>query len=254
MDGLLDTSAPPAAGDRLKPRDFEPRELFQKLSHEFCRPLISLRAGFDLLLAGCEGPISQDQRGHVQELRAHCDDLIRLTRTYLDFAGLDRSSRTPEWGSFRLGALLEEVARQFAGRAAVRGIAWECRLEGPDATVRTDLAHFQQILGCLIENALDHTPEGGWAGVTARFDADSWQVEVSDDGSGIPARDIDRVFEPLVRLKTGSHAAAGSRDGLGMGLAVCRELVAHLGGEIHLRSSAEAGTAVKVRFSFAKES
>ena len=252
MDGLLHASARPMADDRptTRARLAEPRALFRGLSHELCRPLISLRAGFDLLLAGAEGPISRDQTCHVQGLRGQCDELIRLTRTYLDHAGLVRSSEPIEWGTFRLGALLDEATRQFAVRVRSRGIDWQCRLEGEDDSVETDLGCFQQILGLLVENALVHTPAGGHVGIVARVGVDSWYVEVSDDGTGIPPERIEHVFEPLVRLDDGCHPPSGSggRRGLGMGLAICRELASRLGAEIRLRSSTEAGTSVSIEF------
>jgi signal transduction histidine kinase len=244
MDGLLDASA----ADRSAPqasRAAEPRQLFRGLSHELCRPLISLRAGFDLLLAGAEGPISPDQRCHVQGLRAQCDEMIRLTRTYLDHTSLVRSSVPIEWAAFRLGALLDEAARQFSGRAWARGIEWECILEGVDREVETDLGCFQQVLLRLVENALAHTPTGGRIVLSARAEADLWCVDVADNGPGIPVEEIDRVFEPLVRLSDGNRKSCG---GLGMGLTVCRELVERLGGEIRLVSAPEVGTRVTIEF------
>ena len=63
--------------------------------------------------------------------------------------------------TFTLGALIREIDRQFAPTAAARRIAWECALEGPDATVTTDASRCQQIFGNLVANALKYTPEGG---------------------------------------------------------------------------------------------
>ena len=249
MDALLETSAMPAAAVRpsssLSP--CEPRIIYSGLSREICRPLISLRAGFDLLLAGSEGPVSDEQRRHVLSLRGHCDDLIRLTRSYLDCVGLTRSAHPLECGSYRLGALIDETKRQFSDRAWARGIDWECHLEGQDALVETDLGCFQQILACIVENALNHSCDEGRARVVGRVEPDAWLIEVTDTGPGIPAADLARVFEPLVRLRSGKDGLSSS-DGFGMGLAVCRELVTYLGAEINLRSAADSGTCVTVRF------
>src|SRR2546423_7891440 len=92
----------------------ELRSLLSNLSHELCRPLISLRAGFDLLLSDAARPISRDQRGHVQTMVVLCDDLLRLTRSYLDYAGLIQVTRPLCYGAFTLGALVREIDRQFA--------------------------------------------------------------------------------------------------------------------------------------------
>src|SRR5947209_8098433 len=144
MDARID---PPALSSQVSPRSLfdhaELRSLLSNLSHELCRPLISLRAGFDLLLGDSERPISRDQRGHVQTMVILCDDLLRLTRSYLDYAGLIQGTRPLCYGSFTLGALIREIDRQFAPEAAARRIGWECALEGADATVPTDASRRQ---------------------------------------------------------------------------------------------------------------
>jgi signal transduction histidine kinase len=215
-----------------------------------CGPLISLRAGFDLLLAGCEGPITDAQREQVQTLRAQCDSLIALTRAFFNYAGPAQALRPPDLAPYRLGALLAEADRQFAATTRARGIDWSCRVAGEDGPVVTDLACFQQVVGQLVANALDHTPPGGRIIITGRLGANSWWVEVADDGRGIPSEALGHVFEPLVRLGSGSGSGTtGARHG--MGLPVCRELVARLGGDIALRSEPGYGTTVQIVFAAA---
>src|SRR5258708_6287962 len=123
----------------------ELRSILSNLSHELCRPLISLRAGFDLLLSDTSSPVSVDRRGHVETMVALCDDLLSLTRSYLDYAGLVQGTRPLCFGTFTIGALVREIDRQFASAAAARRITWECGLEGADATVVTDASRCQQI-------------------------------------------------------------------------------------------------------------
>ena len=101
----------------------ELRSILSNLSHELCRPLVSLRAGFDLLLGESPSTISQDQRGHLATMVSLCDDLLRLTHGYLDYAGIVQGSRPVSLGSFTIRALIAEIDRQFApvaARAAAR--------------------------------------------------------------------------------------------------------------------------------------
>src|SRR5271169_6246008 len=94
MDARIDSpSLSVPAPSRSLIEHAELRSLLSNLSHELCRPLISLRAGFDLLLADVARPISHDQRGHVHTMVSLCDDLLRLTRSYLDYAGLIQGTR-----------------------------------------------------------------------------------------------------------------------------------------------------------------
>lgn len=223
----------------------ELRSILSNLSHELCRPLISLRMGFDLLLSDSARPISSDQRGHVQAMVGLCEDLLRLTRSYLDYAALVHGARPLCFGGFTIGALIQEIDRQFGQTAAARRIAWKCVLDGPDATVTTDAARCQQIFGNLVANALKYTHEGGEVHVAGRMDAGHWVVTVSDNGPGIPDEHRDRVFEPFFRLAREERSRI---DGNGLGLAICREMVNQLGGEIVLDPDFGHGTRVTVQF------
>jgi signal transduction histidine kinase len=173
-----------------------------------------------------------------------CDDLLGLTRSYLDYAGLVHGARPLCYGTFTLGALIREIDRQFAPRAAERRIAWDCVLEGADVTVTTDASRCQHVFGNLVSNALNYTPEGGRARVAARRDGDYWSLIVSDTGPGIPADSLGKVFEPFFRLPRDERSGI---EGNGLGLAICREMVGQMHGEIQLVSPLGEGTRALVR-------
>jgi signal transduction histidine kinase len=221
----------------------ELRSILSNLSHELCRPLISLRAGFDLLLGDALCPISPDQRGHVRTMVVLCDDLLRLTQSYLDYAGLVQGVRPLCLGVYTIGALIREIDRQFAPEASSRRIFWECSWEGIETTVTTDASRCQQVFGNLVANALKYTPEGGVVKVQGRCEGDHWQVIVSDTGPGIPAESLSKVFEPFFRVNRDEHPGV---DGSGLGLAICREMVVQLGGQITIQSTVGQGTRLAV--------
>jgi signal transduction histidine kinase len=223
----------------------ELRSVLSSLSHELCRPLISLKAGFDLLLGEPSSQFSADQRSHILTMVTLCDDLLNLTRSYLDFAGIVQGSRPLCLGRFTIGALIHEITRQFGPTAAARHVHWETRVDDPDTSVVTDASRCQQILGNLVSNALKYTPVRGRVRVAAQADSDSWTVIVADSGPGIPPDAIEMVFEPFFRLARDEHSGV---EGNGLGLAICRELVAQLQGEINLASVVGEGTTVTIRF------
>lgn len=247
MDVRTTSTAPTETrgSDRLLIDRGELRSVLSNLSHELCRPLTSLKAGFDLLLGEPAATFTPDQRGHILTMVTLCDDLLRLTRSYLDYAGLVQGSRPLCLGSFTVGALVQEIGRQFGPMAATRHVHWETRVDDPDTPVVTDAARCQQILGNLASNALKYSPVGGRVRVTGTAAADSWSVTVEDTGPGIPPDAIDMVFEPFFRLDRDEHSGV---DGNGLGLSICRELVAQLQGEIALSSVVGRGTSVTVRF------
>ncbi len=223
----------------------ELRSILFNLSHELCRPLASLRTGFDLLLGESPSTITPDQRGHLLTMVSLCDDLLKLTRSYLDYAGIIQGSRPLCLGSFTVGALMSEIDRQFAPSAAARQVDWISRAEPPDSVVVTDASRWQQIFGNLVSNALKYTPSGGEVSVVGKVEDESWSLIVSDTGLGIPADAHDKVFEPFFRLAREEFSGI---DGSGLGLAICRELVTQLQGQILMDSVVGRGTTITVRF------
>ncbi len=239
--GIPSTGSHPLLIDRG-----ELRSVLSNLSHELCRPLTSLKAGFDLLLGEPAATFTADQRNHMQTMVSLCDDLLRLTRSYLDYAGLVQGSRPLCLGRFTIAAMIHEIGRQFGSAAAARQVQWEARVEAsPDAAVVTDASRCQQILGNLVTNALKYTPTGGRIEVVGRLEGDSWSVTVADSGPGIPPDALEMVFEPFFRLARDEHSGV---EGNGLGLAICRELVAQLQGSIALASVVGQGTSATVRF------
>ena len=113
-------------------------------------------------------------------------------------------------------------------------------LEGTDGSVTTDVSRCQQIFGNVVANALKYTPEGGTVRVVGRHEGDQWLVVVADSGSGIPADALTKVFEPFYRLARDEHSGV---EGNGLGLAICREMVDQMGGQIAISSAVGRGTA-----------
>jgi len=242
----MDVPTSPAQPDPDRPPidHVELRAILSNLSHELGRQLVSLRAGFDLLLGDAGCACSPEQRGHLQTMAASCDNLLHLSRSYLDYAGLVRGARPVQYGLFTIAALIGEIDRQFASAAAARGIAWSCSREGADSLVTTDAARCQQIFGNLAANALKYTPEGGQVCVVGRHEGEQWSVTVTDTGPGIPDDARTKVFEPFYRLPRDERSGS---EGHGLGLAICRELVDQMGGTIEIGAAVEPGILVTVR-------
>lgn len=241
MDAHPDTGV-----DGAPPR-FDRRELHDllcSLSGELCRPLASLRMGFDLLVGGTPPVFSAAQVGHVSAMRGLCDDLLRLARGYLDYAEVLRASRPLSLGSYSLGALAAEVDRTFAEVARDKGLGWSVEVADGDALLITDASRCQLILVALVSNAIKFTPPGGRVRVVVEAGEDSWRVSVVDDGPGMTPEEAARVFEPFFRLTRDEHAVEGS----GLGLPIARELAAQVGGRIELTSREGGGVAAVAVF------
>jgi signal transduction histidine kinase len=115
--------------------------------------------------------------------------------------------------------------------------------------IQADPGAVRQILTNLFGNALRHTPPGGLVTLKARdIPAEaSWEVEVSDNGSGIPPEHVPRVFERFYRVDPGRARTAG---GTGLGLAIVKHLVEAHDGSVGLKSTLGQGTTVSLRIPY----
>src|SRR5262249_38454879 len=102
-------NAEPAKGTHVLIDQEDLRAVLSSLSHELCRPLVSLKAGFDLLLGDSSSGFTREQRDHLLTMVSLCDDLLRLTRSYLDYAAIIQGSRPLCLGSFTIGPLIHAI-------------------------------------------------------------------------------------------------------------------------------------------------
>lgn len=223
-----------------------PAELGAILAHlgrELLVPLETLRSRVGGLLA-LEGPgAADDRREQLATMGALCDGLIALTGDSLDLAAVSEGAIEPRLGPIDLASLVADLDDRFASEAARRGLAWSCTLEdAPPASPRADVHWCRQILGKLIANALQAAPEGGSVRVTVASDGRGWSASVADTGPGMPAEILKGGGTR--RDREARHEDSHARNGLG--LALCRALVARMGGRIEFDSSPGRGTRVEV--------
>jgi signal transduction histidine kinase len=239
--------APTPALDQApgRPRQGNPelRAIVCHLGDELSRPLGVLQQKFDRMMADASRSVTPDQRGHLRTMVALCDDMQRLIQSYEDYADLVLGAVSLRPNAYPVGRLIHDLDRQFAPTAASQRLTWSCTHDGTDVIAAVDGPRAQQAVGHLVSNALKFTPEGGRVAVSARVEGPRWLVTVADDGPGIPAEAHARVFEPFFRLARDERAAI---PGHGLGLAVCRELVERMSGEIALASEPGQGTQVTI--------
>ena len=195
---------------------------FAVLAHEVRSPVAALAAIADAYPAADEA-----RRRRLLELaRAAVASLERL----LADAVVEPLRR----GRLDAGALVRDAVET----AALGGTLVVAATED-DLVVDADRDRLRQALDNLIGNAIGHSPAGGTVTVTARREGDSIVIAVADEGDGIPAADLERVFEPGVRL-------TDARPGSGLGLAVVRAVAREHGGEVEVESSRGQGSTFRL--------
>jgi len=243
LDGIEETLERIERGSQTKSR------ILANLSHELRTPLTAI-LGATELLSSAEGPPKETPPGQLQRtIFRNAFHLLQLVRTLLDYSILGSQTLRIERRPFAFHKLLSEVLDSKSGEAASRGL--ELCLEHQGVTpglVRGDARLVRQVLGSLIENALKFTERGR---VVLRVQmapeaADRIprvSIEVIDTGVGILPENLELVFEPFAQEDVSASRRFG---GTGLGLALCKTLVAGLGGELSVSSLPQLGSCFRV--------
>ena len=186
-------------------------------------------------------PASRDDL--LASIEEEGERLSRFVANLLDMTRIEAGTVDPrrDWVDIAdvIRTTLERTARYFPGRRIETSLAPDLPL------IRGDSVLLGQILFNLIDNAIKYGGEEP-IGVYARRDGDEAVIAVSDLGKGIPAKDLDRIFEKFFRR----DKADGRRPGTGLGLAIAKGFVEAMGGSIKAESPAQRrrGTRITLRF------
>jgi signal transduction histidine kinase len=156
----------------------------------------------------------------------------------LGFARLESGQARFDIADVALVESLAGVEALVAPQAQARQIALELGQCPASLLVRADADKLRQILLNLVTNAIKYTPQGGRIRVRCEATEREVRVLVADTGPGIPADRLDAIFEPFVQ---GDRALNRPTEGVGLGLAISRDLARHMGGSVSVESTVGAG-------------
>lgn len=168
------------------------------------------------------------------------DSATRLLNSLLDISRLESGAIEPQLACVSVAAAFAELSREFEPAASAKKL----RLEFADTTtvISTDRVLFAQLLQNLIGNALKYT-ERGFVRISAAFEQDAVVLKVEDSGVGIPAEKLNRIFDEYYQI----GPQGTQRVGVGLGLAIVREVSRLLGYSVSVASTLGKGTCVSVR-------
>ena len=209
--------------DELAEVDRQRRELVANVSHELRTPISALRATLENVVDGVVAPEPE----LLGTMLAQTERLQRLVSQLLDLSRLESGGTPMHRLRFPMTDLLEAVADESALHSP--DIDFRVSVDPPDLPVDGDPERLHQVFANLTDNAARFTPRGGRVDLAARRDGDLVVVEVLDDGPGIPAGSLDRVFDRFYRT---DEARSTDEGGSGLGLAIARWVVDLHGGRI----------------------
>ncbi len=216
------------------------RQLVAAASHDLRTPLASLR----LLVESIDDGVAtgETRERYLKEIRTHVAVLSDLIDDLFELSRIEAGDISWTMGQVELRELIDEAVAAMGASAAARGVRVAAELPSDALLARANAEKVQRVLFNLIQNAIRHTPADGSVTVRARsLGGDSGvEIEVDDEGEGIPLESAERVFEPFYR-----GDSARTEEGAGLGLAISKAIVEAHGGRIWLESG---GPGTRVRF------
>ncbi|MHC3472365.1 HAMP domain-containing sensor histidine kinase [Streptomyces sp. 7R007] len=234
--------------DDLEAQDRQRKELVANVSHELRTPIAGLRAVLENIVDGVSPADPETMRTALKQT----ERLGRLVETLLDLSRLDngvvplRKRRFEVWPY--LSGVLKEANMAVPARAGIASgsgshtrtdVHLHLDVSPPELTAHADPERIHQVVANLIDNAVKHSPPHGRVTVKARRGAlpESLELEVLDEGPGIPRSEWHRVFERFNRGSAGASKGQGGDGGTGLGLAIARWAVDLHGGRIGVAES-----------------
>jgi signal transduction histidine kinase len=219
------------------------REFVANVSHELKTPLTSIRGFAQAILDGAAADEEQQERAALV-IRDESARLERLVKGLLDLARLDSGQTEFTFQRVELNALLSAVVERLSVKAREAGVT--VQLEVPDFPALVgDGDRLAQVFTNLLDNAVKHSPRGGDIRVWGEV-ADGWvSVYIDDHGEGIPAPDLERIFERFYMV---NKARPGGVDrGTGLGLAISQEIIRMHHGRLTAQSKIGEGSRFSVQ-------
>lgn len=201
-------------------------------SHDLRQPMQTIQ----LLNKAIQKMVPQPEvRELLQQQGQAIDNMVRLLNALLDISRLESGAVQPDITSVPLAQVFEELRNEFASIARTRRL--ELHLQASDLVIATDRILFYQLLQNLLGNALKYTDEGS-VSVACALSEDALEIIVADSGVGIPKDKLERIFEEYYQVDT--HGT--KRMGVGLGLAIVREVARLLGFSVRITSKPGEGT------------
>lgn len=217
--------------------------LLSSVSHDLRTPLTSIKAAASSLLQEDVQWDEETRRGFAQTIEQEADRLNRLVSNLLDMSRIEEGALKPEKECYSLKTLIYDILARLD--PLLKGRVIHTHL--PDDLLLVDLDYVQidQVLTNLIENVVRYTTAPSPIDVSASIAGKEAIMSVADRGPGVPAADLERIFDKFYRVRDGQHPN-GRPTGTGLGLAVCKGIVEAHGGRIWAELRAGGGLAVFV--------
>jgi two-component system, NtrC family, sensor histidine kinase KinB len=212
-------------------------DMVSTVSHELRTPMTTIQMVVHLLLEEVVGPLTPKQVELLVAARQDSDRLLAMVNDLLDLTRIEQGRLRLDLVPIAPRELVGEAIERFEARARDAGVALEADVAADLPEVLADRERIGHVFDNLIGNAVRHTERGGKVRLTARAVDGAVRLTVADSGEGIPAEHLPHIFERFYQVPGTRHGG-----GVGLGLAIVREIVTAHGGHIDASSHPGTGT------------
>jgi PAS domain S-box-containing protein len=218
-------------------------DFLAKMSHELRTPLNAIAGHAELIELGVHGEVSGEQVSALARIRRNGRHLLSLINDILDFSKLEAGAARLNVAEVRVAPVLDSLDSLISPLFEAKGVVYRIERCDDGLTALGDEERIVQICLNLLSNALKATEVGGEVSVRCECGDSSVIIRVSDTGSGIPSEKLEAVFAPFMQLGRSLNSAEG---GIGLGLAISRELARAMGGDVTVESEVGCGSTFSI--------
>jgi signal transduction histidine kinase len=209
------------------------------MSHELRTPLNAITAYAELIEMGLRGPVTPEQRADLARIQRSQRHLMGLINGVLNYSRVEAGAVEYAVQDVALDEVLATCEALVAPQVSAKRLTMAFAGCDPALTVRADAEKLQQVVLNLLTNAVKFTEPGGHITLGCTPGSHGVEVTVADTGHGIAAEQLERIFEPFVQVDA---RLTRTQEGVGLGLAISRDLARGMGGELTVESTPGAGS------------
>jgi signal transduction histidine kinase/ActR/RegA family two-component response regulator len=225
-------------------------EFLASMSHELRTPLNAVIGFSEVLLDQMFGELNERQLEYLRDIWSSGKHLLHLLSDILDLSKVEAGKMELERVSFSVPEALEYGISMMRERATRHGLSLSLEVASDVAVVEADELRFKQVVINLLSNAVKFTPDGGSVTLEAHVDGPDVVITVTDTGVGIAPADRERIFESFQQ----GRSTPNHHEGTGLGLTLCRRIVALMGGRMWLQSEVGVGSTFAFTVPIGRES
>jgi signal transduction histidine kinase len=223
--------------DRLR------RDLVANVSHDLRSPIASIQGYLETIQMKGESITKEELNNYFGTVLNNTKKLNRLIDDLFELSKLDAEEVTPNMENISMAELIQDLVQQFKPIAEKKGVTLDAEFpKNPNSLIEADISLMNRALTNLIDNAIQHTPEGGKVTISSVKRGQDFVLEISDTGNGIPEEDLPHIFDRFYQ----ADKSRSEKQGAGLGLAIAQKIFRLHGAEVMVSSIENQGTTFRV--------